>query len=302
MAIEDIGYLTMNELTCRQKLPDEARYRKGPVAVIECVQEIPCNPCEAACPKNAIFVGEPITNLPVLDEDACIGCGICIAKCSGLAIFVVDKSDKDSKGMAKVSFPYEFYPLPRKGDRVKGVSRAGEIVCDAVVLSVVNPKSYDHTPVITIEVPVLWADEVRNLKAESSQAESSQADSSEGESIEAENAEAENTEAESSEAQNTEAESSEAQNAGDDMIVCRCEEVTLGEIRQAIREGARDVTGVKRRVRAGMGLCQGRTCEKMVQQILCQELGLAPDQVGRSSARPPVRPITFGKLAKGEVE
>ena len=87
----------------------------------------------------------------------------------------------------------------------------------------------------------------------------------------------------------------------DDMIVCRCEEVTVGEIRRAIREGAKDVTGVKRRVRAGMGLCQGRTCEKLVQQILCSELHTTPDKVGSSSPRPPVRPITFGELADGEV-
>lgn len=88
----------------------------------------------------------------------------------------------------------------------------------------------------------------------------------------------------------------------DDIIVCRCEEITVGEIKQAIKEGARDVTGVKRRVRAGMGLCQGRTCEKMVQQILCTELGLRLDQVGYSSKRPPVRPLTFGELAEGVVE
>ncbi|NTV78613.1 MAG: (2Fe-2S)-binding protein [Clostridiales bacterium] len=88
----------------------------------------------------------------------------------------------------------------------------------------------------------------------------------------------------------------------DDMIVCRCEEITLGEIKEAIRQGARDVIGVKRRVRAGMGLCQGRTCEKMVQQILCQELGVAPSEVGSASPRPPVRPMTFGELAKGVVE
>lgn len=85
----------------------------------------------------------------------------------------------------------------------------------------------------------------------------------------------------------------------DDMLVCRCEEVTVGEIRRAISEGAYDVVGVKRRTRAGMGLCQGRTCEKMVQQILAEELGLKPDETGTSSVRPPVRPITFGTLAKG---
>jgi NAD(P)H-nitrite reductase large subunit len=88
----------------------------------------------------------------------------------------------------------------------------------------------------------------------------------------------------------------------DDIIVCRCEEITVGEIKEAIKQGARDVVGVKRRVRAGMGLCQGRTCEKMVQQILCQELKTAPSEGGSSSPRPPVRPISFGELARGVVE
>ena len=86
----------------------------------------------------------------------------------------------------------------------------------------------------------------------------------------------------------------------DDMFVCRCEEVTVAEIKQAIAQGATDVIGVKMRTRAGMGLCQGRTCEKMVQQILSQELNLAPDATGQSTIRPPVRPITFGALAGGE--
>ena len=87
----------------------------------------------------------------------------------------------------------------------------------------------------------------------------------------------------------------------DDMIVCRCEEITAGEIKKAIQEGARDVVGVKRRTRAGMGLCQGRTCEKLVQQIIAQEMGGTPKSAGTSSARPPVRPVTFGELAKGEI-
>ncbi|MDD6428235.1 MAG: (2Fe-2S)-binding protein [Lachnospiraceae bacterium] len=87
----------------------------------------------------------------------------------------------------------------------------------------------------------------------------------------------------------------------DDMIVCRCEEVTAGEIREAVRDGAKDVVGVKRRTRAGMGLCQGRTCEKLVMAIIARELSKRPDQVGTSSARPPVRPVTFGELADAEV-
>ncbi len=88
----------------------------------------------------------------------------------------------------------------------------------------------------------------------------------------------------------------------DGMLVCRCEEITAAEIKQAIRVGARDVTGGKRRGRAGMGPCQGRTCEKLVQQILCQELHIGPEETGRSSARPPVRPIPFGELAEAALE
>jgi len=86
----------------------------------------------------------------------------------------------------------------------------------------------------------------------------------------------------------------------DEMLVCRCEEVTVGEIREAIAQGAFDVVGVKRRTRAGMGLCQGRTCEKMVQQILSQELRIGPAETGVSSTRQPVRPITYGALAEAE--
>jgi len=88
------------------------------------------------------------------------------------------------------------------------------------------------------------------------------------------------------------------QNQNDNMLVCRCEEVTLGEIRQAIKEGARDVTGVKRRTRAGMGLCQGRSCEKLIQGILKQELKEKPERIGTSTFRPPVRPVTFGTLGE----
>ena len=88
----------------------------------------------------------------------------------------------------------------------------------------------------------------------------------------------------------------------DDMLVCRCEEVTVGEIKEAIRQGARDVTGVKRRTRAGMGLCQGRTCEKLVQAILRQELGNSAEEISAGTPRPPVRPVTFGALGGGEAK
>jgi NAD(P)H-nitrite reductase large subunit len=88
----------------------------------------------------------------------------------------------------------------------------------------------------------------------------------------------------------------------DEVYVCRCEEITLGEIKRAIIEGARDVTGVKRRTRAGMGLCQGRSCGRFVEEILCRQLGKRPEEIGPATKRPPVRPITFGALSEAENE
>lgn len=79
-----------------------------------------------------------------------------------------------------------------------------------------------------------------------------------------------------------------------DRIVCRCEEILESEIVDAVRNGARTVTEVKRRTRAGMGLCQGKTCEKLVKRIIGRELGLAPDDVEAAAVRPPVRPVSLG--------
>jgi NADPH-dependent 2,4-dienoyl-CoA reductase/sulfur reductase-like enzyme/Fe-S-cluster-containing hydrogenase component 2 len=136
--------------------------RKSPMVVIECVQDIPCNPCEAACPNGAIFVGNPITSLPVFYAEKCDACGRCIPICPGQAIFRVDMTYSEDK--ATVAFPYEFLPLPEKGDIVQGVNRAGEVVCEAEVLRVQRPKGFDHTAVITVVVPRDLAMEVRSME------------------------------------------------------------------------------------------------------------------------------------------
>ena len=60
----------------------------------------------------------------------------------------------------------------------------------------------------------------------------------------------------------------------DERIICRCEEVTLGEIRRAIREGARDLDAVKRMTRTGAGLCQSKTCYNLVARIIHAETGI----------------------------
>jgi Fe-S-cluster-containing hydrogenase component 2 len=156
------GCASIEEIKCSCGYPSEKRFMKGPVAVIECIQEIPCNPCEAACNLNAISVGDPITNLPKLDEKKCIGCGRCLTKCPGLAIFIVDKTY--AWGLATVSFPHEYYPLPQKGKKIQAVNRKGQAVCEGEVIRVNTAKSNEGTSVVTIAVPIEYSDEVRGMK------------------------------------------------------------------------------------------------------------------------------------------
>ena len=87
---------------------------------------------------------------------------------------------------------------------------------------------------------------------------------------------------------------------GDDgVVICRCEEVTRGEIRDVIYNGMKTLNGVKRITRAGMGLCQGQTCERLVSQLIASELGLPPAEVEPTTARAPLRPIPLSVFAKG---
>ena len=162
MSLINTGYLEYEELSEIQTLPTEARYEKGPVAVIECVQAIPCNPCETACPFHAITVGDPIIQLPTLAEEKCVGCCKCVAACPGLAIFVVDKSY--SPTTATVAFPYEYKPTPTVGEVRHAVNRKGKYVCQGKVIKVLNPSANDHTPVVVIEIPKEYADEVRSVE------------------------------------------------------------------------------------------------------------------------------------------
>jgi bacterioferritin-associated ferredoxin len=85
-----------------------------------------------------------------------------------------------------------------------------------------------------------------------------------------------------------------------DKILCRCEEVLDSEIRQAIREGARSPTGIKVRTRAGMGLCQGKTCQRLVARILAEETGQSLAAIQPMTGRPPCRPVIADALACGD--
>ncbi len=143
-------------------VPSEKHFVKGPVAVIECFQKIPCDPCVKACPHGAISMGDDINNRPEIDLEKCIGCGLCIAKCPGLAIFVIDKTY--SKELALVKFPFEFIPLPEKGQSVCGLDRSGKELGWFEVDRVISGGLKNKTYTISIKVPQELAMEVRNMK------------------------------------------------------------------------------------------------------------------------------------------
>ena len=154
------GYVADDEI---ERYPG-VTHRVGIHPVIECTQNIPCNPCQDACKSGCISIGSNITSLPIAVDDAkCINCGMCVASCSGQAIFLVNEDCGDET--ATVTLPYEFLPLPEAGTKGKGLGRDGKPVCDAEVVSVKSMKAFDKTNLLTIRVPREFASKARFFKA-----------------------------------------------------------------------------------------------------------------------------------------
>lgn len=86
--------------------------------------------------------------------------------------------------------------------------------------------------------------------------------------------------------------------ADDDILICRCEEITKGEIRKAVHDGIFTMEEMRRYLRNGMGLCQGQTCGKLVKTIIASELKVSPAEVVPASSRAPMRPIEMCILAE----
>ncbi len=234
--------------------PSADRRAKGPVAVIECFQRIPCNPCQTACKRGAIKEFADINDRPTIDHSLCNGCAMCVSNCPGLSIFIVDESYSDTEAVVKM--PYEFLPLPEEGSFVTALDREGKPVCRAKVLKVQNTKVQDRTPIVSLVVPKEFSMTARCFNIEDFYS--------------------------------------------DNTMVCRCEEVTLGQVRELIRKGYTNIDEIKRISRAGMGPCQGRTCRQLLMQELSRATGTSMAELRMSTFRPPAKPIKLGALAGGE--
>jgi len=138
-------------------LPPDERMKRGAVAIIECFQKIPCDPCFTSCPKGAIKPFANINDLPRIDFELCDGCGICVAGCPGIAIFVIDMTYGDDEALLKL--PHEFVPLPQKGEIVALLDRRGKAVAKGKVVRSI--KFNDRTSVVWVTAPKEMAMDIR---------------------------------------------------------------------------------------------------------------------------------------------
>ena len=82
----------------------------------------------------------------------------------------------------------------------------------------------------------------------------------------------------------------------DDTIVCRCEDVCVRDLREAIDSGAQTAAAIKMWTRCGMGPCQGRVCGWTLAHVAAQALGVSLESFGVNEPRVPIKPVPVGSL------
>lgn len=88
----------------------------------------------------------------------------------------------------------------------------------------------------------------------------------------------------------------------DDVVICRCEEVTLGEIQQWIEAGYQEYDVLKRILRVGMGPCQGRGCRDIILKEISVRTGVPVARLSPGTFRPLAKPVKLAVLAEEELE
>lgn len=160
--IEEAGRMT----ECQCIYPEgmiERRWNQGPVAIIECNQNIACNPCAAICPQKAVKM-DKISDIPKVNYDLCNGCGLCMSICPGLAIFNINMKYSETSALLKI--PYEMLPLPEVGKWVNGYDRCGTYIGRYQVKNVREERKNSFTYIVSLEVPKKDVMCVRSIRIE----------------------------------------------------------------------------------------------------------------------------------------
>ena len=251
--------------TEKEEFPDAGA---GVLPVLHCVQEIPCDPCTAVCPRDLIAIdASDIRKLPFLKEgtpgQGCTACEKCVAVCPGLAITLVD-GRKDPE-FPTVVIPYEFLKDGvMEGDRVVVQDTEGNRLGEVEVVGVKAVKANDRTVLVKVRAPREYAAKIAGLRV---QAET------ESEPL-----------------------GQWLERTADDTIVCRCERVTAGEIRKLVRAGARDISQIKAITRTSMGSCGAKTCTPLLHRLFREE-GVPESEIVDQPNRPLFMEVPFGAFA-----
>ncbi len=243
---------------------DIPEVEEGVFPVLHCAQEIPCNPCVSVCPEGCIVMeGEDIRSLPEYKGEGCIGCERCVAICPGLAITLVDFR-KDAEHPT-VTLAYEFPPgTIREGDVVTVLDTEGTVLGNVEVVKVRAPRFAPGTLLVRVRAPREIARQIAGIRVQETTV--------------------------------TEPMARYVPRMEEEEIVCRCERVTVGEIRALIRSGVRDMNHIKAVTRAGMGACGGKTCSNLIKRLF-QEEGVPLREVTENVQRPLFVEVPLGAFA-----
>jgi NADPH-dependent 2,4-dienoyl-CoA reductase/sulfur reductase-like enzyme/Fe-S-cluster-containing hydrogenase component 2 len=240
---------------------------KGIFPVIHCKQEIPCNPCSTVCPEGSIQMqGDPIKGRPKF-EGKCKGCMKCLSICPGLAITLVDYR-KDPENPV-VFLPYEISNIEvKKGDELALVDVDGNLLGHYKTLGARATKDSNRTQVVRVRVPKDIAKKIVAFTIQEKEVSQKLTEKIPHDQIR------------------------------DDEVVCLCERVTAGQIRELVRKGITDMNQIKAISRAGMGPCGYKTCENLMKQIFWAEK-TAREDIVNNVRRPLYVEVPLGKFANG---
>ncbi len=239
----------------------------GVFPVFHCLQEIPCDPCVAACPRHLIRIEGDIRRTPTFvpedPEKGCTGCERCVVLCPGLAITLVDYR-RDAE-YPTVTLPYEFLRESIEvGDRATVLDTEGHVLGEVEVVGVKARKANDRTIAVQVRAPREYARRIAGLRVQREEA---------GRPL-----------------------PYPVERTADDVVICRCERVTAGEIRALIRQGMRDISEIKALTRAGMGACGAKTCTPLIHRLFREE-GVPEAEVVDQPKRPLFIEVPLGIFA-----
>jgi len=234
--------------------------------VIHCLQEIPCNPCTTVCPTKSINTEDGTLMALPRYTGKCIGCGKCLLICPGLAITLVDY--RKDRAMPTVTIAYEIMNMPvQVGDKRDLTDIEANSMGEYKVIQVQSfPKQ--QMQLVRFQVPASVAKQVAGFRVQSAAV----CEALQKPVIQ--------------------------ERTPNEAMICLCERVTVGHVRDLIRKGINDLNQIKAITRAGMGPCGAKTCEVLIKGLLREE-GIPTTDVVPNTKRPVFIEVPLAKFPDG---